>query len=188
MKESNSTWDTPPSTTDRRTAVASSFATFLISWPSSDAISFRTAFSMVVAITNSFRLAQSLMRRPTRSSSVISTAFLGWSECIGHAAMGTPIVMLSMQEFHPQWLTNPPVDGWLKISNCGAQSRTTNPLLDTLLSNPSGSFDLLTSPSKTFPLSASLNTQMNFCPLFSNPPMKLKFNHENLKYYTHFDT
>ncbi|KAK2966744.1 hypothetical protein RJ640_001068 [Escallonia rubra] len=28
-------------------------------------------------------------------------AFRGWSECIGHAAMGTPMLMLSMNEFHP---------------------------------------------------------------------------------------
>nr|GLL25039.1 hypothetical protein VIGAN_08326900 [Ipomoea trifida] len=39
----------------------------------------------------------------------------------------------------------------------------------TLSSNPSGSSTLLSSPSKIFPLSASLSTHKNFCRLCSSP-------------------
>jgi len=66
---------------------------------------------------------------------------------------------------------NPPVEPWLRISNCGAHSLTTNPMPFTLSSNPFGRTSSSPPPClKTSPLSASLNTQMNFCLLFSNPP------------------
>ncbi|PON57033.1 hypothetical protein TorRG33x02_294610 [Trema orientale] len=152
---------------DCRRAPPNSSALFLISF---DAINFLIPFATVSAFTTSSRWVQSLTEAPTPSNFVTSIAFLGWSVCIGHAPIGTPIVMLSTHEFHPQWLKNPPVDGCPKISNWGAHSLTTIPILSTLFSYPFGSSNFLTcSPSKTSPLSASLSTQMNFISLCSNP-------------------
>ncbi|RDX65538.1 hypothetical protein CR513_55797, partial [Mucuna pruriens] len=82
--------------------IPATLALCLISSPSLLAINMVTAFSISEAATNSFRRSQSLTTSPTLRTCVTKTLFLGWSECIGHAAIGTPIVMLSMQEFHPQ--------------------------------------------------------------------------------------
>ncbi|KAI6696811.1 hypothetical protein NL676_016930 [Syzygium grande] len=83
------------------------------------------------------------------------------------------MLMLSMQEFHPQWLKNPPFAGCPKISSCGAQSLITTPKsrVSTISSKPWGGSIFLASPPplKVSALSASLNTQMNFCPLHPNP-------------------
>nr|VVV81879.1 unnamed protein product [Nymphaea colorata] len=76
---------------------------------------------------------------PTLRCSATKMAFCHWSPRIGHARIGTPHASDSKLEFHPQWDTNPPVDGWLRISSCGAQPRTTNPLSFTFSSNPCGS-------------------------------------------------
>ncbi|KAL4587486.1 hypothetical protein LXL04_000357 [Taraxacum kok-saghyz] len=78
------------------------------------------------------------------------------------------MVILSIHEFHPQWLINPPVAGCASISNCGAHSLTTNPVSSILSSNPSGNSTLLTSPSKISPLSASRRTQINFSRISSS--------------------
>uniref|UniRef100_A0A7C9ETN9 Uncharacterized protein n=1 Tax=Opuntia streptacantha TaxID=393608 RepID=A0A7C9ETN9_OPUST len=102
MKESISRREAPPSATEARTASPSSAALFLISSPCFDVISLLTASSMVSDVTSSARCTQSLTNTPILSTSVNKMAFLGWSECIGHAATGTPMLILSMHEFHPQ--------------------------------------------------------------------------------------
>ncbi|GER56346.1 Na(+)-translocating NADH-quinone reductasesubunit F [Striga asiatica] len=45
---------------------------------------------------------------------------------------------LSINELHPQWLTNPPVLRCASTSACGAHPTTTIPLSPTLPRNPSG--------------------------------------------------
>lgn len=166
MKQSNSKRVKPPSPTAFRTAPPNSAALRLISVPSVDAISFFTTLSTTSAFTTSFLLAQSFTTNPIFKTSVTKIVFRGWSECIGQAAMGTPIDILSMHEFHPQWLMNPPVEEWPSISNCGAQPLSTIPLPLTLSSNPLGSSALSYSIS---PASASLKTHINLTPAFSNP-------------------
>ncbi|WVY96031.1 hypothetical protein V8G54_028182, partial [Vigna mungo] len=103
-------------------ALLSLAALSLISSPSFVCINLLTLFSTSDAVTNAFLSDQSFTTKPTFRTSVIRVAFLGWSECMGHVAIGTPMVMLSKHEFHPQWLINPPVERWLRISNWGAQS------------------------------------------------------------------
>nr|GMC82003.1 hypothetical protein CR513_55797 [Ipomoea batatas] len=97
---------TPPSATAFFIAQPKSAALCLIRSPSSVAISLFTACSTADDVTIWSRRAQSLTTIPILRTLVISTVFLGWSECIGHAAMGTPMDMLSMHEFHPQTQTN----------------------------------------------------------------------------------
>ena len=52
--------------------------------------------------------------------------------------MGTPSQMISMVEFHPQWVQNPPMAGWAKTCCWGAHV-TTWPLPATASRNSSGS-------------------------------------------------
>jgi len=47
--------------------------------------------------------------------------FVCWSPMNGEQSMGTPAVTLSMIEFHPQWVKNPPIEGWFSTSSCGHQ-------------------------------------------------------------------
>ncbi|CAA6655389.1 unnamed protein product [Spirodela intermedia] len=92
-------------------------ARFLISFPSPVAITLRIAASTAADGTVSSLRRQSCTGTPTLSSSVSRRAFLGWSECMGHAATGTPILRLSMQEFHPQWLRKSAVERWPRMSS-----------------------------------------------------------------------
>ncbi|ERN15756.1 hypothetical protein AMTR_s00039p00079820 [Amborella trichopoda] len=110
-KESRASRDVPPFPTARRAASLSSAAFLFISAPSSDPISFLTAFSTLSALTTSSLSCYSFTATPTPSTPVTNCAFTGWSECIGHATIGTPMEMLSMHEFHPQCVMNPPVEG-----------------------------------------------------------------------------
>lgn len=119
IKEINSKRVRPSSsTTDCLTLLANSAALRLISFPSSVAMSVFNTFSMVADLTKSCWW-NSLTLVPIFSTSVIRKALHGWSECIGQAAIGTPILMLSVHEFHPQWLRNPPIDKCPRISNWG---------------------------------------------------------------------
>ncbi|KAJ0621909.1 hypothetical protein HanRHA438_Chr01g0013021 [Helianthus annuus] len=93
---------TPPSSTDCLTSSPIFLALFLISLPSSESINILIASSITEDITTSPSRPQSPTFTPIFKTSVISVAFLGCSECIGQAAIGTPIVMLSMLEFQPQ--------------------------------------------------------------------------------------
>ncbi|KAJ8449832.1 hypothetical protein Cgig2_001488 [Carnegiea gigantea] len=105
MKDSISKREAPPSATEPRMAAPSSAALFLIFSPSFDVISLLTTSSIVFDVTGSgcsASCAQLVTSIPILSASVMKMAFLGCSECIGHAAMGTPTLMLSMHEFQPQ--------------------------------------------------------------------------------------
>ncbi|RXI06525.1 hypothetical protein DVH24_025661 [Malus domestica] len=106
-----------------------------------------------------------LASTPTLTSST-SLALTGWSSCIGMAIIGTPNLMLSNTELHPQWLTNPPTLGCCNIFACGAQPSTIIPLSPTLSTNHFGN------TSSTFVVLSSLGnliTQMKLTLLSSNP-------------------
>ncbi|KAF3793485.1 hypothetical protein EJ110_NYTH03634 [Nymphaea thermarum] len=134
------------------------------------AMSRLTAFSIFPAVTTSSAPPHSLTTTPTFSTSVTSCALAGWSECSGQVASGTPRLKLSMQEFHPQWLRNPPTAPWLKISSCGAHPLTTRPDPRTRCSNPSGKWISGRVPFlKILPRSAARRTQRNLLPLCSSP-------------------
>ncbi|KAF3793479.1 hypothetical protein EJ110_NYTH03622 [Nymphaea thermarum] len=105
------------------------------------AISRLAALAILSAATTSSAApapAHRLTTTPTLSTSVTSCALAGWSECSGQVARGTPKLRLSMHEFQPQWLRNPPTAPWLNISNCGAHPMTTRPDPATRFWNPSG--------------------------------------------------
>ncbi|KAH7844737.1 hypothetical protein Vadar_031177 [Vaccinium darrowii] len=102
MNESNSIQETPPSSTAFLVEAPTSSALFPISSPSFDAISFLTAFAMVDEDTIFSLYSHVFTGRPTFKISVTRKAFLGWSECMGQAAMGALIVILSKHEFQPQ--------------------------------------------------------------------------------------
>uniref|UniRef100_A0A5K1ALK0 Uncharacterized protein n=1 Tax=Nymphaea colorata TaxID=210225 RepID=A0A5K1ALK0_9MAGN len=66
------------------------------------------------------------MARPISFTS--KTRLMRCSAYSGHATMGTPAIMLSSTEFHPQCVTNPPTASWLSTLTCGAHDLTTSPL------------------------------------------------------------
>ncbi|PON53915.1 hypothetical protein PanWU01x14_199120 [Parasponia andersonii] len=83
---------------DSQAAQPNISALFLISSLSLEVMNFLTAILIIEDLSNSFLFAHSLVGIPTLSNSVNSTAFRGWSECIGQAAMRTPMLMLSVQD------------------------------------------------------------------------------------------
>nr|KYP77162.1 hypothetical protein KK1_021434 [Cajanus cajan] len=54
--------------------------------------------------------------------------------------IGTPALIASATEFHPQCVTNPPTAPWFKINGCGAHPFISIPLFFSLILslNPSG--------------------------------------------------
>ncbi|TVU11114.1 hypothetical protein EJB05_44679, partial [Eragrostis curvula] len=59
-------------------------------------------------------------------------------ESSGQQSIGTPYVTASRVEFHPQCVTNAPVDGCLSTSTCGAHDSTTRPRSLVRSKNPTG--------------------------------------------------
>lgn len=100
---------------------------FLIISPSFDSIKFHTIFSIMDVLTIPSRFSHSLIIRPIFNISVTKKLLLGWSECIGLETIGTPIVILSMQEFQPQWIMKSDIEEWAKIFGYGNHSLTTKP-------------------------------------------------------------
>ncbi|KAH0465011.1 hypothetical protein IEQ34_005114 [Dendrobium chrysotoxum] len=105
--------------------LASSFAFLLTPSPSSP-----TTTSLIHLATSSplNPPSSSLSTFTATPSSTISSAFNGWSSCRGIAIIGTPCLIPSITELHPQWVTKPPTLGCAKILFCGAHPSITNPL------------------------------------------------------------
>lgn len=142
MNESSSALETPLPSADLLMALPSSAALLLIPSPSSDAMSNLTAPSMDDESTRQLPFSSAghcSTMRPILRILVTRMQLLGWSECIGHATMGTPMLRLSTHEFHPQWLKKPPTHRCPRITSCGTHSLTTSPIPPTLCSNPFGS-------------------------------------------------
>ncbi|GAV69189.1 hypothetical protein CFOL_v3_12690, partial [Cephalotus follicularis] len=139
----------PPSLKASSALCFSSLTLALIPCPSSSAMILLTVIFISSLPTIPFD-GRIFDRTATPSSSVSSAAFNLCSAYSGHAIIGTPFVTLSSAEFHPQCDKNPPTDGWLKISTCGAQSRTTTPKPWVRIRNPSGR--LLDKSSPPFPV------------------------------------
>ena len=74
----------------------------------------------------------------TLISSTKNTLFNLCSAYNGQATIGTPTLIASSTEFHPQWVTNPPTESWLSAFTCGAHCFTTNPLSFVLSKKPLG--------------------------------------------------
>ncbi|PVH65042.1 hypothetical protein PAHAL_2G408400 [Panicum hallii] len=68
----------------------------------------------------------------------MTTLFIFCSAYIGQHSIGTPAVIPSSAEFHPQCVTNAPVALWRSTSTCGAQCLTTRPRPSVLSRKPSG--------------------------------------------------
>ncbi|KAG0545341.1 hypothetical protein BDA96_02G353400 [Sorghum bicolor] len=68
----------------------------------------------------------------------MTTEFIFCSAYIGQQSIGTPAVIASITEFHPQCVTKAPVALWLSTSTCGAHSFTTRPRALVLSKNPGG--------------------------------------------------
>ncbi|KAG7977452.1 hypothetical protein I3843_05G032400, partial [Carya illinoinensis] len=93
-------------------------ACFFISLPLSPSINSLTSFS-----TSSLFTLQSISM-PMPHSMHANLQFVFWSSPNGQQSIGTPAHMLSIIEFHPQWVKNPPIDGWLSTCSCGHQLTT----------------------------------------------------------------
>ncbi|PON35611.1 hypothetical protein PanWU01x14_335120 [Parasponia andersonii] len=179
----NEAQDDPP-LVQASTAIA--FRARLLSrrpFPSSDSESINslTLFSNSPALTNSSLVEDDDTFSIGVASFISSTKTILFMRCSaynGHAAIGTPQVTASSTEFHPQCVTNPPTESWLRMADCGAHDFTTIPLSLVLSRNPSGS-----STSKSgsvLGFSGPFTTHKNLWLLFSNP-MAISFscNSEN---------
>ncbi|KAJ6851801.1 flavanone 7-O-glucoside 2''-O-beta-L-rhamnosyltransferase-like [Iris pallida] len=104
-------------------------------------------------------------------SSTTSFALMGWSSCIGRATIGTPNLIASMTELHPQCERKPPILGWVSISLWGAHPVRTKPTSRVLSMNPQGINGLtLSSSSSSSPTAlGNLITHMKLTLLSSNP-------------------
>nr|CAB3504933.1 unnamed protein product [Digitaria exilis] len=121
--------DDPPSTTAFRhaTFIAAAFSlTFLPSSPP-PIISLTARSSSAASTKFPFFLSTSMLTA-TPMAPTIANALRCCSAYIGHGAMGTPHHKLSITEFHPQCVTNPPTAACAKISFCGAVVGHTIPL------------------------------------------------------------
>ncbi|CAA7406493.1 unnamed protein product [Spirodela intermedia] len=76
--------------------------------------------------------------------------------------MGTPFASASTVEFHPQWLRKAPVEGWLRIINCGAHPRITSPrwLSSACLARSSGKYPPPPPGGPPGPMGPACRTQM----------------------------
>nr|CAB3500462.1 unnamed protein product [Digitaria exilis] len=102
---------------------------------------------------------------PIPSTSTAIFSFRNWSVKCGHVTTGSPAVMASSVEFHPQCVTNPPTAAWDRIVTCGAHPLTRRP-------RPSTRSSISRSAPRTassYTSSAFLTTQMNGCPDASSP-------------------
>uniref|UniRef100_J3L3T6 Uncharacterized protein n=1 Tax=Oryza brachyantha TaxID=4533 RepID=J3L3T6_ORYBR len=107
----------------------------------------------------------------------MNTLFIFCSAYCGQHSIGTPAVMPSSAEFHPQCVTNAPVAGWWSTSTCGAHDVTMKPLSLVRSMNPSGKSALRSGSgrcSKYFLRPSVVDggartTHMNRCPEFSKP-------------------
>ncbi|KAJ0525749.1 hypothetical protein HanHA300_Chr09g0315581 [Helianthus annuus] len=89
--------------------------------------------------------------------------------------------MASKTEFHPQCVTNPPTDLWLRTATCGAHFFTTSPLSLVRCKKPSGRSTSKSGSGSGRNRSSSLfdggllTTQRNRTPLISSP-VAISFN------------
>uniref|UniRef100_A0A804QG91 Uncharacterized protein n=1 Tax=Zea mays TaxID=4577 RepID=A0A804QG91_MAIZE len=113
-------------------------ATRVLSWlPSSDSSNTNlTLASTSSALTSP--CCHPTISTPTMASSTMNSLFIFCSAYIGQQSIGTPAVIPSSTEFHPQCVTNAPVALWLSTSTCGAQCLTTRPRSLVASRNPSG--------------------------------------------------
>nr|BAJ87709.1 predicted protein [Hordeum vulgare subsp. vulgare] len=121
---------------------------------------------MVAAGVTSSCFSHGLTRRPASRYFSTNCASHGWSECMGHARIGFPWLMLSTVEFQPQWLMKAAVAGCARISSCGAHPVITSPVPRVCSANSDASLACRrpsASSVDTLPRSASRNTQMNRC-------------------------
>ena len=107
--------DVPSGPTASSANLFHSIAFSLIFAPFSPSISSFTSFP-----TSSLLTFLSISM-PTPHSLQLYLQFIGWSPKKGQHSIGTPALKLSMVEPQPQWVRNPPTDGWLSTSSCGHQ-------------------------------------------------------------------
>ncbi|KAG2685830.1 hypothetical protein I3843_10G136800 [Carya illinoinensis] len=103
-------------------------ACFLISLPFSPSINSLTSLS-----TSSLFTLRSISM-PMPHSTQANLQFVCCSAMNGQQSTGTPAHMLSSIEFHPLWVKNPPIDGWLSTCSCGYQLNII-PLFFVLVTN-----------------------------------------------------
>ncbi|KAL4605641.1 hypothetical protein ACB092_09G044800 [Castanea dentata] len=72
---------------------------------------------------------------PIFSTCTINFSLINWSPYSGQVSIGTPAHIVSMVEFQPQCVKNPPTEGFDNMSNCGAQPQIKRPLPLILSSN-----------------------------------------------------
>ncbi|KAJ0525743.1 hypothetical protein HanHA300_Chr09g0315521 [Helianthus annuus] len=141
--------------------------------PSSPSINCLTRFSTSIAVT--IPPSDSSIGSASFMSCVNTTLFNFCSAYSGHATNGTPAQTASKMEFHPQCVTNPPTDLWLRTATCGAQFFTTSPLFFVRSTKPSGSSTSKSGSGggrnrSSFLFEGGLlTTQRNRTPLISNP-------------------
>ncbi|GER39784.1 ribose-5-phosphate isomerase A [Striga asiatica] len=100
-----------------KTPSAASLARALNLSPSSETIAFlkELATPYLVKVPSS-----SLSTSMANPLSTISLAFSGWSITNGKSTRQCPYIAVSIMDPHPEWNREPPIDGCLRISLCGA--------------------------------------------------------------------
>ncbi|KAG2562400.1 hypothetical protein PVAP13_8KG252009 [Panicum virgatum] len=104
--------------------------------PFSDSITSLTLASTSSAVTRP--CCHPTISTPTPYSSTMNTLFIFCSTYRVQQSIGTPAVIPSSTEFHPQCVTNAPVARWWSTSTCGAHSLTMRPRLWVLPKKASG--------------------------------------------------
>ena len=104
--------------------------------PPSESISHLTFAATSSASTTSLSYSSTATARP--SSFYRNTLFIRCSAYSGQASMGTPAMITSSTEFHPQCVTKPPTAPCASTSRCGAHDLTTRPVPLVRSRKPSG--------------------------------------------------
>ena len=111
MKDVISLSDEPPTSTVAREASFISDALLLEPSPSSQFMSLLTPFSNVISSDDA--IAPDLLLEVVPNLPLIDNdPLIGWSKAIGRVSIGTPAYSASSVEFMPQWVMNPPTEGW----------------------------------------------------------------------------
>ncbi|BAF19490.1 Os06g0343500 [Oryza sativa Japonica Group] len=108
-----------------------------------------------------------LTSMPIFISSTMNTLFIHCSASSGQHTIGTPAATASSVEFHPQCVTNAPVDACCSTATCGTQDAvTTTPLSAVRAKNPSGRRDIAASG---FVPAGARSAHKNLCSDLSRP-------------------